>query len=81
MSQLTPPEPSLPDALINFDSLPDSASVRLPVVCGLLSRSPASVWRDVKAGRLPAPHKVGPRSTVWNVGDLRQLLAGFREAA
>lgn len=81
MSQLTTPEPSIPDALRNFDFLPPSASVRLPVVCGLLSRSPASVWRDVKTGRLPAPHKNGPRCTVWNVGELRQHLAAFREAA
>lgn len=81
MSQVTTPEPSLPDALRNFDSLPDSASVRLPVVCGLLSRSPASIWRDVKAGRLPAPYKNGPRCTVWRVGSLREHLASFRKVA
>jgi predicted DNA-binding transcriptional regulator AlpA len=57
-----------------FSSLPDCANVALPVVCALLGRSPASIWRDVKAGRCPAPAKVGPRSTRWNVGELRKSL-------
>ena len=64
-----------PSALQNFDELPDTARVRLPVVEGLLSRSASSIWRDVKAGRLPAPVKVGPRATAWVVGELRQAMA------
>lgn len=74
MSDLKIPLDAL-SALKNFDALPDVARVRLPVVCALFSRSDASVWRDVKSGRLPAPVKVGPRSTAWVVGDLRQALA------
>ncbi|WP_306478656.1 AlpA family transcriptional regulator [Methyloversatilis sp.] len=62
-------------ALKNFDALPDTARVRLPVVQALLSRSASSVWRDVKSGRLPAPVKTGKRSTAWIVGELRQALA------
>lgn len=64
-----------PSALQNFDQLPDTARVRLPVVQALLSRSASSVWRDVKSGRLPAPVKTGKRSTAWIVGELRQALA------
>lgn len=64
-----------PSALQNFDKLPDTARVRLPVVEGLFARSASSIWRDVKAGRLPAPIKTGPRSTAWVVGDLRKALA------
>lgn len=64
-----------PSALKNFDQLPDTARVRLPIVKGLLSRSASSIWRDVKAGRLPAPVKIGPRSTAWIVGELRKTLA------
>lgn len=64
-----------PSALQNFDQLPDTARVRLPVVAGLFSRSASSIWRDVKSGRLPAPVKVGPRATAWIVGELRQALA------
>lgn len=62
------------DALKNFDFLPDSASVRQPVVEALYACSPASVWRGVKAGRIPKPRKLSPRTTCWNVGELRQAL-------
>lgn len=62
----------LPAALAAFDSLPDAAHVRLPVVAALKSVSPATVWRWVKAGRLPAPVKLGPGVTAWKVGDLRR---------
>jgi predicted DNA-binding transcriptional regulator AlpA len=61
----------IPVALQNFDSLPDSAEVRLPIVCGWRGSSSSTVWRDVKAGRLPSPRKHSPRCTTWNVGELR----------
>jgi len=67
---------AVPAALINFDSLPDAANVRLPVVCGLTSVGPATVWRMSLDGRLPAPRKIGPKITAWNVGELRQKLKG-----
>ncbi len=54
-----------------FAHLPDCALVALPVVCAIRGRSPASIWRDVKEGRCPAPVKAGPRSTRWRAGDLR----------
>lgn len=68
----------IPDALKNFDFLPDSASVRQPVVEALYACSPASVWRGVKAGRIPKPRKLSPRTTCWNVGELRQALAATK---
>lgn len=58
-----------------FDSMPDSALVALPVVCALKGRAPASIWRDVAAGRLSKPIKAGPRSSRWQVGGLRRGLA------
>jgi predicted DNA-binding transcriptional regulator AlpA len=67
------PDGTIPDALRNFDSLPDSALVRISVVEGLTGRSMPSVYRDIKAGRLPRPRKFGG-STVWNVGELRKAL-------
>ncbi len=69
--------PNLPEkspiceALKHFDSLPDSAHVRLPVVAALKGCSPATVWRMVKRGYLPAPYKLSERITAWNVGELR----------
>ncbi|WP_432432129.1 helix-turn-helix transcriptional regulator [Candidatus Accumulibacter phosphatis] len=68
-------EVGIPDALKNFDSLPDSASVRLPVVKALKACSAATVWRMVKRGDLPAPRKISERITAWNVGELRKALA------
>ena len=66
---------AIPNALINFDLLPDSAGVRLPVVVGLYASSPASIWRGVQKGTIPKPHKHSERITVWNVGELRASLS------
>ena len=66
---------AIPDALRNFDSLPDSANVRQPVVQALVGCSSATVWRMVKRGTLPAPRKLSTNVTAWNVGDLRKALA------
>ena len=66
----------LPAALVHFDSLPNSAHVRLPTVVALYGSSPATIWRRVKAGLLPAPLKLGPNTTAWRVGDLRRSIEG-----
>jgi predicted DNA-binding transcriptional regulator AlpA len=66
---------SINSALSNFDQLPDSANVRLPIVMGLYSISAATVWRQVKAGTIPSPRKLTPRTTAWSVKDLRKVLS------
>lgn len=66
---------TLPAALAEFDNLPDAANVRLPIVQGVTGASAPTVWRWSKSGRLPAPKKLGPGVTVWNVGQLRLALA------
>ncbi len=68
-------------ALRNFDQLPDSAQVRQPTVEALFGISNATVWRRVGNGLLPKPRKFGPRTTTWNVGELRAVLNGVKEAA
>lgn len=65
----------IPPGLKDFDRLPDSANVRLPVVCALLGISAPTVYRWVREGRIPAPRKIGPRVSGWRVSDLRALLA------
>ncbi len=62
-------------SLTNFSELPDLAHVRLETVKILYACSAASVWRGVKQGRIPKPRKLSPRTTCWNVGELRQALA------
>lgn len=65
------------ETLDKFDSLPNSACVREPVVAALFGCSRATVWRWVNEGRLPSPIKLGPRYTAWNVGSLRAKLRGI----
>lgn len=64
----------IPDALENFSLYPDCAFVRLSTVKGLFGISSATVWRMVKANKLKT-HKLTPRTTTFNVGELRQVLA------
>lgn len=58
-----------------FKDFPDLAHVRLNTVKALYACSAASIWRGVKAGRIPKPHKLSPRTSCWNVGELREALA------
>ena len=62
----------IPAALKQFDNLPNSAHVRLPVVAAWRGCSAATVWRHVKLGLIPKPVNLGPNLTAWRVGDLRQ---------
>jgi predicted DNA-binding transcriptional regulator AlpA len=66
---------TIPDALANFDELPDSAYIRLPVMTGLFGVSAASIWRGVKNQSIPKPVKLTERTTAWSVRLVRQALA------
>lgn len=66
---------SIPEALAQFDNLPDSAYIRLPVMKGLYGVSSASIWRGVKNLTIPKPSKLTERTTAWNVGKVRAALA------
>jgi predicted DNA-binding transcriptional regulator AlpA len=71
-----PAAASIPPAFANFDHAPDSAFVRLPIVAALFACSPATVWRRVKSGTLPAPRKLSEGVTAWRVAELRKALRG-----
>jgi len=64
---------SIPEALKNFDQLPNTANVRQPVVQALYACSPASVWRGVNAGRIPKPRKLSPRTLAGMSENCAQL--------
>lgn len=66
---------NIPLALVNFDSMPDSAYIRLPVLKALYGVSNATIWRGVKNGTIPKPTKLTERTTAWNVGQVRAALA------
>jgi len=70
---------SIDPATATFDDLPDAAHVRLPVVAALYATSQSNVWRWIKRGLVPPPRKLGPQTTVWNVGELRKALANGTE--
>lgn len=70
----TPRPPPVP-GLANFKDLPDEAFVRAPVVCALFGGiSRVTLWRAVKASRIPAPKRLSSRMAAWNVGELRTAL-------
>lgn len=67
----------LPVAFVDFDRLPDCAKVGSDVVRLLYGDiTDVSLWRWVRAGKVPAPHKLpGGRQNAWRVGELRRALA------
>ena len=66
---------AIPLDLQQFDLLPDSAFIRLPVLKRLYGISAASCWRGVRNGTIPKPVKLTERTTAWNVGLIRAALA------
>lgn len=45
-----------------------------PPVPPILPISRSAWWEGVRAGRYPKPVKLGPKTTVWRVEDIRALL-------
>lgn len=64
------------ESVQNFDLLPDSALIDLPSLMRLACTSRPTVYRWIKAGRLPAPRKVGSQKIFWSVREIRDFLAG-----
>lgn len=56
-----------------IDHMPDAANLNVDVVAALLDVKPVTIWRHSSKGLL-RPIRFG-RSTRWNLGELRQLLA------
>ena len=59
------------------DSLPRAGLVRLASILapeGPIPVGRSTWWAGVKSGRFPKPVKLGPRTTVWRVEDIRSLI-------
>lgn len=52
---------------------PSEGFVRLPQVLLMFPVSRTNLWRMVKSGSFPQPKKIGPRTTVWDVQELREF--------
>jgi prophage regulatory protein len=55
-------------------SLPDTGFLKIKQVLKLIPVSPATWWAGVKSGRFPTSVKLGTRTTVWRVEDIRAYL-------
>lgn len=64
---------------MNNQAFPMTGLVRLSQIlapAGPIPVSKSTWWQGVKAGRFPQPQKLGPRTTVWRVEDIRALFEG-----
>lgn len=61
-------------SLQNFDLMPGSALIRMPMVTQLLGVSAATVYRMVKTGLLEPPERIGARSSGYKVSSIRKVL-------
>ena len=61
-------------ATVEFDALPDTAFIRQNQLLStsIVPFSASTLWRRVRAGRFPAPVKLGDQITAWQVGELRR---------
>lgn len=46
--------------------------LRLPAVIEATGWSRATIWRKVKAGVLPAPIPIGPKSIAWDAEEIAE---------
>jgi predicted DNA-binding transcriptional regulator AlpA len=64
--------------IVNFDSLPDTAVVRLSTLikgnAPVVPLSNASIYRLMACGKFPKSHRIGLRTAVWKVSDIRAWL-------
>jgi len=59
--------------------LPQEGFARLPQVLHVLGIGKTTFWEGIKTGRFPAPIKLGPRTAVWKVEDIRSLITHIAE--
>lgn len=59
----------------NFDDLPNAAMASDVDLAELFNVNRVTIWNWAKSGRLPAPKKLGPNTTRWNVGEVRAAIA------
>ncbi len=64
------------NAIQHTAPLPSEGYARLPQVLAVIPVSKSTWWAGIKAGKFPAPVKLGPRTTAWRVSEIRALIAG-----
>ena len=70
-----------PSALINNDLDSERrAYQRIRTVRSLTGLPTSTIYRYIKLGQFPAPHRLGPRTVGWLQSDLDQWLASRKTA-
>lgn len=67
---------------MDIQSFPQTGLVRLSQILAPIGPIPVSKstwWQGVKDGRFPQATKLGPRTTVWRVEDIRALYEDARD--
>ena len=62
--------------MLDHNGFPRTGFVRLSQIlapAGPIPVSKSTWWLGVKEGRFPKSQKLGPRTTVWKVDDIRRL--------
>lgn len=54
--------------------LPETGFVRLPQILSLIPISRSAWWAGVREGKFPKGIKLGSKTTVWRVEDIRALI-------
>ena len=73
-SAMASPEPGNEKNPRPVGSLPETGFVRLRQVLAVIPISRASWWAWCASGKAPKPLKLGPRTTVWRVEDIRAYI-------
>lgn len=58
----------------SYDFETQTGYLRLPQVLQLIPVSKSTWFRGIKAGRYPAPIKIGIRASGWRAADIRRCL-------
>lgn len=56
-------------------TLPSEGYVRLKTILHVIPVGKTTWWEGVARGRFPQPVKLGSRTTVWSVQDIRDLIS------
>jgi prophage regulatory protein len=59
-------------------TLPETGFVRLPAVLHALGIGKSTWWAGVKSGRFPSAIRLGPRTTAWDVAEIRACIANLK---
>lgn len=60
-------------------TLPTTGFLRISQVLSLVPVSKSNWWEGCRTGRYPKPLKLGPRTTVWRVEDIRAFIEGVHQ--